>query len=608
MKNLQTREGFRDWFLPLGAAVFTLILFLPFASRGIDFHHDGIMLKPAMDVLSGQTLFRDTFTQYGPLTTYLHVLALKISPTLLSLKLITVLAYSIAVFFLVAAWLMFLPKSLTILAYFLFLIFVPFYDSRWIMLPWSSVFALMFQAIAILGLFKCIQGAKPAFWGAVVGVSVALVFWCRQPVGLALSAAVFFLFFVLKGLGWQISTSAKKKIWKSVVISFVLVHFMILLDLMMTGALGSWFYQNLVWPASGGAKNSADAGWLLNVYDYLRPKDGLIIALLFVGLCLPLKFHIQRRTIWLTLTIVYYSLLSIWIGMHYQWVLAVLTFPSGWASGRGGLQFFVPFVVMLGGGILACRMFIRRPKNNEFYLVLALVCVSGASFLQFFPVSDLYHISWSLAPAYGSFVYFIWKGLGQRVGFAVLIIGLVFSPACIQKLNLARTNLSRPLVAIKQPAVLKGMKASRDLAGYIAILDEATQKILARAPDTPITVIGDDALYSTFANNHWNASPYYVDWKGLMTDKELNLKQANIRQRRPIVLFQNRSMFDINEFKQSMHYTTIAEIPFQPISWWFGGQHDQHKTIAESPLRSMVVVAPQELVQDNVSQPSKNTQ
>ena len=34
----------------------------------VDPHHDGVMLKPAFDVAAGQTLFRDTFTQYGALT------------------------------------------------------------------------------------------------------------------------------------------------------------------------------------------------------------------------------------------------------------------------------------------------------------------------------------------------------------------------------------------------------------------------------------------------------------------------------------------------------------------------------------------------------------
>ena len=133
MTDEKGAQGVSERLLPTGAALLTAILLYPFASRGVDFHHDGIMLKPAMDVLTGQTLFRDTFTQYGALTTYLHVLALKISPTLFAIRLETVVVYSVAVFFLVAAWQMFLPKVLTIVAYSLFLVFIPFYDSRWLL-------------------------------------------------------------------------------------------------------------------------------------------------------------------------------------------------------------------------------------------------------------------------------------------------------------------------------------------------------------------------------------------------------------------------------------------------------------------------------------------
>ncbi|MCS6273708.1 MAG: hypothetical protein H2169_05070, partial [Opitutus sp.] len=64
-----------DVFIAALIALVAGLIFYPFAAIGVDSHHDGIMLKPAMDVLSGQVLFRDTFSQYGPLTTYFQALA-----------------------------------------------------------------------------------------------------------------------------------------------------------------------------------------------------------------------------------------------------------------------------------------------------------------------------------------------------------------------------------------------------------------------------------------------------------------------------------------------------------------------------------------------------
>src|SRR3954470_22772839 len=88
-----------------GVLVAALVAWLlPEVSYGVDPHHDGIMLKPALDVLAGQTLFRDTFMQYGALTTYLQALALWIQPTLMSLRALTLLAHAVALLFLYAAW------------------------------------------------------------------------------------------------------------------------------------------------------------------------------------------------------------------------------------------------------------------------------------------------------------------------------------------------------------------------------------------------------------------------------------------------------------------------------------------------------------------------
>ncbi len=184
----------------------------------------------------------------------------------------------------------------------------------------------------------------------------------------------------------------------------------------------------------------------------------------------------------------------------------------------------------------------------------------------------------------------------MRTAIAVLMIGIAFCPAFVQKINLARANLARPLVELKQPSFLKGMKVSPTMADYVAILDTATRKILDKAPDTPIVMEGDDALYCVFANNLWNPSPYYVTWTGLGSADEIKERRKNISQRRPIVCFQNRRMESVDAFKQKERYVTIAEIPFQPVVWWWGGQHDADLAVAGSPMRSMVVVAPEELV------------
>ena len=50
----------------------TSVWFSVFAFFSVDLHHDGVMLKPAMDVAAGGVVFRDTFSQYGILSPLLQ--------------------------------------------------------------------------------------------------------------------------------------------------------------------------------------------------------------------------------------------------------------------------------------------------------------------------------------------------------------------------------------------------------------------------------------------------------------------------------------------------------------------------------------------------------
>src|SRR3954466_2359231 len=117
-----------DRLIALLLAVAVVAYLVPFARTGVDPHHDGIMLKPALDVLSGQTLFRDTFMQYGALSCYLQVAALLVLPTLLSLKVLTVAVYAATLFLLYASWREILPRALTLLSCGLFMLFLPGYE------------------------------------------------------------------------------------------------------------------------------------------------------------------------------------------------------------------------------------------------------------------------------------------------------------------------------------------------------------------------------------------------------------------------------------------------------------------------------------------------
>lgn len=169
------------WWLPLVAVVATAVAFYPFALIDVDPHHDGIMFKPAVDVLEGQVLFRDTFSQYGAGLPYLQAAILGLfGPTLLALRLATVVVYALAAGLLVDVWRRLVPSSLACVSLGLWLVLPGFFVQGFPFLPWSSAYALLFQRGNAL----------------LCGVACGLVFLCRQPVGVVTALAA------LCGLGF----------------------------------------------------------------------------------------------------------------------------------------------------------------------------------------------------------------------------------------------------------------------------------------------------------------------------------------------------------------------------------------------------------------------
>jgi len=242
--------------LPSGILLLALIALLAPAARvGVDPLHDGAMLKPALDVLAGQALFRDTFMQYGALSAYLQALALWIEPALLSLRLQTVAAYGMTLFFLYAAWRAFLPRVLAMVGGVLFILFIPIYErdhwnhEYWMLLPWSSVLAMMFQGLGLLALGQVIRGVEASRWSLLLGVACACVFWCRQPVGVTMAGTLLVIWPALHATGWMPDAAARRAVLVRLAGGFALVQALFFAGMALNGALADWWTQNIAWPA-----------------------------------------------------------------------------------------------------------------------------------------------------------------------------------------------------------------------------------------------------------------------------------------------------------------------------------------------------------------------
>lgn len=106
----------------------------------------GVMLKPAMDVADGMVIFRDSFNQYGFLTSFIQAAAVKLfGGEVLVINLLTVVFYGLCAVELDRFWSRFLSTPFRWLMMGLFWGMAPFYLVP--MHPWSSVYALYFMLL-----------------------------------------------------------------------------------------------------------------------------------------------------------------------------------------------------------------------------------------------------------------------------------------------------------------------------------------------------------------------------------------------------------------------------------------------------------------------------
>lgn len=538
-----------------------VLLLLPFAGQGVDSHHDGIMLKPALDVLAGQVLFRDTFSQYGALTSCLQVVALWFNPSLLSLRLLAVAAYGLTLFFLYAAWRLILPRSLTLLSCGLFILFIPIAEKNaageyWILLSWSSVFAMMFQSLGLYALFRVIRGEQPAQWGMVLGMTCACVFWCRQPVGVLMFGSLVAIGFGLHWTNWRPPGQSRRSILIRIGGGFIVVNALLLGDILLAGAGPEWWYQNFVWPrkwAEGGPHMGA-AGYLEH---YVHPTAAAMLLVVLVAAALPAQLKRFRPAISSRSITVYMLLLGAVLVWQYEPVLRLLALRDG------GWSALFPGLILLQT-IVSVVMAVKsrdRPRTTEYYLVAALAIFALGSLPQYIPVGDPWHVIWALAPAFGLLALVVWRWVGWPARVVALGSTALFVPALCLKTQSAIDALSRPLITLTQPPALRGMKVPPEQAHRFGEIARVVAQVLRHRPDLPSALIGNDALFLCFTNNRTNPSPYFVTWAGLADNTANQERWNNIQRVRPLMFLHKAKSEAVNDFYRRARYVPLLHLP-----------------------------------------------
>ncbi len=522
------RRGDAVWALGAGALVFAV--FAPFAPLGVDIHHDGLVLKTAMDVAAGQMVFRETFSQYGMLAPLLQAAFLRLTAAdLYHLKLLEVIAYAVTGGLLYLLARRFAPRGVAAVAVLAWLPFAYFYNGAWTMHAWSSGLALPFQ----VGAMVVVSSPTMRGRGFVAGALAGGAFLCRAPVGglllIALTAAAW-----AEGRMTQDST----KRWGRPFVGFALTVGAVLAWVVAQGALTDFWRQTVLWPARWGAENARG----LQVLWGLAGNRSIGF---FGFAALLLAFRLPGRTRWGMAAVV-----AVAVALHANF----LRIPDG------GWTLILPLTLLW---TLASPL--------AFPFALRAAALAGlASWLQDIPIPCERHTFWANTPMVPLAIACVWVRAklgcpGLRARSFVAAVVLLFTPAMVGKAQMGWGSLHAPLKEVRGIPSLAGMKASPE---EIEAFEAVHGAWLAHGHGGPIYQRTHDALYATFSPDLRNASPIFVNW-GARDDYrgELDAREdAFLREHRPMAVWDAPLSREAQAWARAHDYVPLLTTAVRPVT------------------------------------------
>lgn len=441
--------------------VVTILVVGLFSVMEVDPHHDGIMLKPAVDVANGKMLFRDTFSQYGALTVLVQALAIKIfGGELIVLRFLTTLFYGLIA---VLQWLIYsrlLPIWANAISWAIWLSLGYFFldIETLIVIPSATVFPIFSILLSIYLLILYFEKDKQAYiW--MSGMAAACTFWFKINYGIIHFGTMVLLLSLL-----EFSGSGKNRfrsLW-GLVFGCCLVHLCFLLWLFSHRALNDFWIQ------------SVRFGYLFAMNNQFSTNDPFLIRVIA---CL---FQIDSK--------------------------------------HGGISFlwtFLPLISTVTCGYVCSILVKKRTIGFSEKVILSTSLFSVGLWFAYFPMSSVYHMYLSSSLSLGVVFYLLW-GITRPVHvqwrrpLQLICVILIFYPdvsmraiGCVQKV----TKFSE-YEKIESPGFLRGMYVpSKEARVYAKI-----GSIIEDYPDYNMMNLTKDGLYSLYNMNNHEFHKMHVNW------------------------------------------------------------------------------------------------
>lgn len=443
--------------LRIAGAILLLFLFIvPYTLININTLEDSIWLKPAIDVARGLVLFRETFSPYGMLVPLLQGLTVKLfGPFLLPLRMEAALCYAVTGVILFFIWSRYMTRMLSLASVMFWLILAPFYDD--LLMPWSSIYALVFQSLGFLALVLFAEKRSGKFL-FLAGSMILLTFLARQPVGVFLGAAAGIWLLYLLAAG---SISFRQFITYACLLAagFFLAFLPFLAYLAITRSFTDWFIQSFVFAR-----------------EYAIVIRGISLEQLLKSLFLGryVKMH-QYEVIWLWLSIPLSSFIFI--------ASPLRRIFTGQKTTVLDAKYFLAGAVGIG------------------------------SWMQYYPMTEPVHFFWAVTPIVGFFLLAVTKLLPQKKYVLTLFIYLLYCLSAefvLMRVIASYGRFRNVSVTSKTLPFLRGIRISSYEDAKINQF--RTALISHLQPNSSFINISDDAMIPLIDPRFYPVGPLYEQW------------------------------------------------------------------------------------------------
>lgn len=513
-------QGRRANRLLLAGVFFATVAALASIARlGIDPHHQGLIFKEAVDALSGQVPFRDSFNQYGLVPPYIQAgFLLLFGSKLIVLNLATVFVYGVASVCLVALWRQIVPWYVAVLAWAVWLLADPeLAQIPLALLPWSSAYSLAFTVAAALAFLVGVRRSQPWVWGLLAGALIGAAILSRLPVGvsagIALAAAL-----VLAHVLLHVSTS---RILFAGAIGTLVVVLGACAWMAGIGGFGQMWDQLVQQPSRYLEFGLRDQ--IVNqVLVSLRTLIILTVSLFsVVQVRRWLKGRAQISTgshgYWAMRCVIALGLAgALWLSwpwLSVNFALGRLLVLGGWAAIVTSSVFLIGACSLLWPSPTlrrAIRALIARAHLTPALIVLSLL--STASYFQVVPIFDERHIWWAGAPSLGLLLWLVIRASSRQSVVVVLTVSILALPSAASSMNDWISKLRFSWENAPALEALEGMRVTPEFLVEYGELAAGLAAAYQRTPDAPVLNDGNDALWSALGKNVDNPDPYFLAW------------------------------------------------------------------------------------------------